>query len=308
MEMKKITILLATHNRAHLIGETLQSIKNQTYTNFECLITDDNSTDNTAEVVENVIKEDTRFLYFKKPKKYPKGLSATRNFGLDIATTRNAEYIQFFDDDDIMHPQKLELQIIPLINNSKLDFTLCKYRKFDFPEMIELDLQKADDKSCKIFTKNLLKSFYLNELDLNSLGPLWKAEVILNYRFNELLHYTEERDLYLRMFLQEKIKYKAIPYILFWYRKHPNAITSNFYGSKTNIKEKSRQISEVNFFKILLNKEKVPFFLLKSFLAKGIKQNKKEYLTGLKVYILKNYRWLNVKYLAVLFYLHLKLK
>ena len=142
----KVTILLATFNRAHLILETLESIKNQTYTNFECLITDDNSTDDTEVIVKAFRETDSRFYYFKKPKKYLQGLSATRNFGLDLAEERNAEYIQFFDDDDIMHPRKLELQIGPLIENSNLDFTICQYKKFRFVSEVNFDIKKIESK------------------------------------------------------------------------------------------------------------------------------------------------------------------
>lgn len=126
----KITILLATYNRAHLIEETLRSIQDQTYAHFECLITDDRSTDNTPETVRTFCEDDKRFLYFKKPDNYLQGLSATRNFGLDLAEKRQAMYIQFFDDDDIMHPQKLELQITPFFKDNTLDLTICQYRKF----------------------------------------------------------------------------------------------------------------------------------------------------------------------------------
>ena len=62
----QVYILLATYNRAHLIEETLVSIQNQTYTNFVCLITDDNSTDDTENVSKSFIKKDERFEYFKK--------------------------------------------------------------------------------------------------------------------------------------------------------------------------------------------------------------------------------------------------
>ena len=98
MDNYKVTILLATFNRAHLIEETLNSIKSQTYTNWECIIVDDHSTDATPKVVSRLIAEDSRFSYFLKTGAYKKGLSGTRNYGLDIAESREAKFIQFFDD------------------------------------------------------------------------------------------------------------------------------------------------------------------------------------------------------------------
>ena len=132
----RITILLATYNRAHLIGETLDSIIAQTYSNWECIIVDDHSQDGTESVITHYLDADSRFLYYKKTSNYKAGLSGTRNYGLDLALERDAEFIQFFDDDDIMHPQKLELKIRPLINNPSLDLSICCYRKFHSTETI----------------------------------------------------------------------------------------------------------------------------------------------------------------------------
>src|SRR5690606_16037492 len=128
-DLPKITILLATYNRAHLIGETLLSIQAQTYKNWECLIVDDHSEDETFTVVQKFKKEDHRFSYFLKKEGYKKGLSGTRNYGLDLARERQARFVQFFDDDDLMLPQKLELQIKPFLKNPDLNFTICKYEK-----------------------------------------------------------------------------------------------------------------------------------------------------------------------------------
>ncbi|MBT0608449.1 glycosyltransferase family 2 protein [Aequorivita echinoideorum] len=295
-----ITILLATYNRAHLIEETLRSIQNQTHVNFECFITDDNSSDDTAVTVKRFCQGDPRFHYFLKPEKYPKGLSANRNFGLDLAEKHGAQYIQFFDDDDIMHPRKLELQLKPFLVDKKLDLTICCYRKFDKTAMIEFDLDLADDKSCHIKTGNLLKSFYLNKINLNSLGPLWKAEVLKRYRFDERLRYTEERDFYLRIFLLQKIRYVPVPYILFWYRKHEKAITSNLYEDNGVYKKEAKRISETNFLNLVLKQEKAPYFLLKSFLKKAIITNNSKNLKGVNNYVLqKIFDW-KLRYFTIL--------
>tara|TARA_R110002012_G_scaffold281843_2_gene471414 strand:- start:5248 stop:6174 length:927 start_codon:yes stop_codon:yes gene_type:complete len=300
----QITILLATYNRAHLILEALNSIKNQTYTNFECLITDDNSTDYTAQVVEEFIKGDSRFKYFKKPLKYPQGLSATRNFGLDLAEERGAKFIQFFDDDDIMHPQKLKLQIIPLLKDQNLDMTLCMYRKFDFPKMIEFNFEKANDGSCHIAFKDLFKAFYLNQANLNSLGPLWKASKILKYRFDEELYYAEEREFYLRIFLLEEISYKPVEKVLFWYRKHENAITSNLYRD-ASIKSKSEELFVEKYLGSILSYNKAPYFLLKSYVKMSVNLKKTSWLKRIRMYLLKKDNLKNPKKFALLIYSYL---
>ncbi len=303
----KVTILLSTYNRASLIVETLDSIKNQTYNNFECLITDDNSTDDTEVVVNNFIKTDSRFYYFKKPKKYPQGLSATRNFGLDLAQERNAEYIQFFDDDDIMHPQKLELQIQPFRINNDLDLTICKYRKFGIPTTIEFDLDRADDNSCEIVFKNLFKAFYLNIANLNSCGPLWRSKKLLKYRFDQDLYYAEEREFYLRIFFKEQIIYKPVEFVLFWYRKHDQAITQNLYKDQ-EIKPTSENLAREKFLDFAIKEGRVPFFILKSYANIAIKSGQIATLKKIQEYLLNSLSNLDPRNMLLLGYTYLAKK
>lgn len=289
MNKNKVLVLVASFNRADLIIETLLSIKNQTYKDFTCFITDDNSKDVTTQVISEFCDKDERFKLFIKPSNYPQGLSATRNFGLDLAKAHNADFIQFFDDDDIMHPQKLKLQLAPFFSDKTLDMTLCAYRKFKIFDTIEFDLKKADDSSCNITTDNLLKSFYLNTLNLNSLGPIWSFKAIKDFRFNEELYYGEERDLYLRIFLMKSINYKSVPFILFWYRKHNKAITSNLYGDKSYLKKQGIVSSETSFLKLILEQKNAPFFLLKSYFRKSIINNNYVEFKKIILYVWRNY-------------------
>lgn len=269
MEETKVTILLATYNRAHLIGETLYSIQNQTYKNWECIIVDDYSIDNTKEVIEEFIKQDNRFIYFLKTKQYSKGLSGSRNQGLDIAQSRKVQFVQFFDDDDIMHPKKLELQMDAFMKNNKLDMSLCLYRKFHSLETIDFNLKTSNDNSCNIKSKNLFEDFLFNKINLNSLGPIWKLSSIKNYRFDESLCYAEEKDFYLRVFLKEKIIYEPINYVLFWYRKHSKAITSNLYDNQ-EIKAESEFLVKRKILLLILKERRISSWPILKYCIKNI--------------------------------------
>lgn len=265
-----ITIIMATYNRAHYITDTLNSIINQTYPNWECIIVDEGSIDDTEGIIKDFCKKDLRFSYYKKDlSKYKKGLSGTRNCGLDIAEELNAKYIQLFDDDDIMHPKKIELQILPFIQDSDLDMTLCCYRKFHNVETIEFDLNLADDKSCFIETNNLFDDFFYQKINMNSLGPIWKFDTIKKIRFDEKLFWGEEREFYLRIFLIKNIKYQPVNYILFWYRKHNLSITSNLYKNG-DVKEESQKRLNFKIAVLMLLKFKVDVkkfkFIFKVFL------------------------------------------
>ena len=286
----KITILLATCNRANLIQETLHSILAQTYENWECIIVDDFSIDKTKEIIASYIEKDSRFLYFLKTSQYEKGLSGTRNQGLDLAMKRKAKFIQFFDDDDIMHPRKLELKIKPFCDDHSLDLTICCYRKFHEMETIEYDLEKADDQSCNIQTNDLLKSFFLNQINLNSPGPLWRAAVLERYRFNEKLFYAEEREYYLRILLNEKLKFKVVDEILFWYRKHTSAITSNLYDDQTKVINSIRLFNLVVFHETLAQ-ENAPLYILKFFIKKALRHNDEKSIEELLQYFEKRSKY-----------------
>jgi glycosyltransferase involved in cell wall biosynthesis len=93
------------YNGAGFIIETLESVSKQTHPAFECIIIDDGSTDNTAEVVQNWIAGDSRYSYLYQ---LNRGLSAARNTGLDLA---KGDFIQFLDADDILLPSKLGEQL-----------------------------------------------------------------------------------------------------------------------------------------------------------------------------------------------------
>jgi glycosyltransferase involved in cell wall biosynthesis len=101
-----VSVILPTYNRAKLLPRSVESVLNQTYKNFELIIIDDGSTDNTKEVVQEYIRKDKRVIYLKHRKN--KGGSAARNTGIKKA---KANYIAFQDSDDEWIYNKLEKQV-----------------------------------------------------------------------------------------------------------------------------------------------------------------------------------------------------
>ena len=261
LKRPKIHILLATFNRAHLIGETLDSIISQTYTNWECIIVDDFSSDSTKLVIDDYLRKDQRFHYFPKTEKYGKGLSGSRNYGLDLAEKSGAELVQLFDDDDIMHPKKLELQIAPFLSDNSLDLTLCRYNRFVPGE----DLKEVEGNSeVNIESANLADDFLFNKVQINSPGPLFKARLFEEERFDEELAYGEEREMFLRIFFKHRPRYLAINKVLFFYRYHLSSITLK----ETNMQEKLganilvvQKLWKYLYENKLLNNKTVAFFL-----------------------------------------------
>jgi GalNAc5-diNAcBac-PP-undecaprenol beta-1,3-glucosyltransferase len=259
----KVSIIMATYNRAHFIVETLLSIQNQTFENWECLIIDDGGSDNTQEVIIDLLKNDGRFQFFKRPEPYEKGLSGCRNYGLDIA---RGEYIQFFDDDDLMHPEKLELQIAPFFNNDKLHFTVCKFQSIFEKETGEIEVIRPE---FNFIHSHLGDAILLGDLKINSLSTVWRKDILCEFRFDESLKYAEEWELYTRIGYKYPHNYIAIDDYLFTYRKHSNSLT---LGKDLNFeRRKTSAIIRVKILEYLtdsrLHTEKSILFLSKTFLV-----------------------------------------
>ena len=123
----KVSIIIPVYNRESLILETLKSIQKQSFQDWECIVVDDHSTDDTPNIVKKISKQDSRFKYFVRPSKKPKGANACRNYGF---LKSKGTFINWFDSDDIMHPEFLQTRISKLIEEDSLDFCACLGRKF----------------------------------------------------------------------------------------------------------------------------------------------------------------------------------
>jgi glycosyltransferase involved in cell wall biosynthesis len=143
------------YNAQKYVSYTMDSVLNQTYSNWEMLIVDDCSTDESLDIVKSYAKKDSRIKYLKA--KTNSGVSNARNIALENA---NGQFIAFLDSDDIWHPKKLEKQISFMKKNDST-ITFTSY------ELIDEDGKKLNKiiKAPKIVKyEDLLKS--------NSLGCL----------------------------------------------------------------------------------------------------------------------------------------
>lgn len=112
MNKPKVSIILPTYNRAYILSKAINSVLNQTYKEFELIIVDDGSTDNTSALVESFHDERILYLYTQ----INQGAAAARNYGIEHA---NYDYIAFEDSDDAWHPDKLEKQMSLMQSDSR---------------------------------------------------------------------------------------------------------------------------------------------------------------------------------------------
>lgn len=118
--MPVISIIIPTYNRAHQISIAIQSILNQTFADWECIVVDDGSLDDTESAIKKF--KDERVQYYKLNQN--KGACFARNYGI---LKSKGEYIAFQDSDDYWEKDKLEKQLI-FLQQKNLDLSFCRMR------------------------------------------------------------------------------------------------------------------------------------------------------------------------------------
>lgn len=119
-----VSMIITCYNQENHILNTLKSVKNQTYINWECIVIDDGSTDKSAEVIKELSKVDARFIYYHQNNA---GVSVARNNGFKLA---KGEYIHFLDGDDTIFPEKLEKQIYHFEQNQYISVCVTDHRHY----------------------------------------------------------------------------------------------------------------------------------------------------------------------------------
>lgn len=224
MSESLISIIIPTYNRADIIGETLDSIMAQTYTNWECIIVDDGSTDNTDAVINDYIIADSRFKFYKRPSNLLKGPSACRNYGFEKC---NGDFVHFMDSDDLYFPYSLETYLA----NAKetYDVVVAQVETTDFKTGIVNRINNLD-------FENLIEEFYLGSIIFYVSGPFWKMSFLKTKKnlFDEKITRQDDWDFNIRMLLEKpQINILNIPLIK--YRKHVDSLNSEV--SKLNSEE-----------------------------------------------------------------------
>jgi glycosyltransferase involved in cell wall biosynthesis len=189
-----ISIIIPTFNRAHLIGETLDSVIAQTYTNWECIVVDDGSNDYTCELLRFYSKKDSRIQYYQRPKDRPKGANACRNFGFELS---KGEYIHWFDSDDLMTRDNLQEKVSYLTNNEQVDFCISKAVKFEGNgrerKFIYSNLNLTVESS-------LYEDYITGKISILNVTPLWRRKIFESDElYDETLYQYQDLDLYSRI-------------------------------------------------------------------------------------------------------------
>ncbi len=120
-----VCVIMPAYNASRFIEEAIQSVIDQTFCDWELIVIDDCSSDDTVAIVENLAKTDPRITLLRN--EVNQGVAKTRNRGLDLC---RSSYVALLDSDDIWHPEKLERQL-RLAEGTGADILYCSYGIMD---------------------------------------------------------------------------------------------------------------------------------------------------------------------------------
>lgn len=301
-----VSIIIPVYNRELLILETLVSIQQQSYHNWECIIVDDHSTDNTQSVVRTFCRENKRFKYYVRPEERLKGANACRNYGFYKS---EGSFVNWFDSDDIMHSDFIKLKLEEFEKRKNIDVVISKTKMFQ--QTINNIIGKENR---TFFSETILEDFLTLKIAWYLPDAMWKANFLKNKKlFDENLLVGQDRDFHSRILVDEPI-ISIIDHYLTFYRKHQKNITDNIDNKNSVLLRKSHLSSLDKLMRILNNKGKLTntlkLFYFKSvmkylpFIIKdksGLKTliNILKKLSFINIYILINWIKFSIAYISL---------
>ena len=207
----KVSVIMPAYNSEEFIEQAIRSALNQTYSNLEVIVIDDNSNDGTNSIVKKLADEDDRVILVRN--EHNLGAAQSRNKGMDLC---RGEYVALLDSDDVWYPEKLEVQM-ELAQKENADIVYCSYAITD-----EKGQKKCPDfivSECASLESTIIKS----EISCSTaiLGP----GVIKGYRFPHE-YYHEDLALWLRL-LKDGMKAVGTKQVLAEYRLRGNSRAAN---------------------------------------------------------------------------------
>lgn len=203
-DIKRFSVILVSYNVERYIGEAIESVLNQSFTNFELIIVDDCSTDNTR---KNIRKYKDERIKVYKTKKNTGTASGTRNVGLGYAT---GEYILFLDGDDKLLDNEILRKIDTKIGNEEYDLIYLGYQDLGNEYKLRVSNAENSTKEARITC----------DVSFSVSARCWNRNFIEkhNMRFIEGMYYEDELFCMKANILAEKTTYGEFP--IFNYRRN----------------------------------------------------------------------------------------
>lgn len=209
-----VSIITATYNSAKFIESTYHSIYNQNYQNWEWIVTDDCSTDNTLAILESISSKDSRVKIYRN--KVNGGAAVSRNNSIEHAS---GEYVAFIDSDDLWLENKLEKQLDFMITNN-VSFSFTAYEIID---ELGRELKKTIDTQSRGFFD--YTDLLVKKVTLGCSTVMLNASLIKSFRM-PLIRTGQDYAFWLKILKNGNLAY-ILPSILTKYRVHSSSISRN---------------------------------------------------------------------------------
>src|SRR6185312_8177163 len=223
--MELVSIIMPAYNAGKFIEDSIRSVLNQTYHNWELLIVNDGSTDNTRAIAEEYSKRDKRIKVINQENKR---LAAARNTGIKNST---GEWIAFLDSDDIWATSKLEKQVKASGKLLNIDVFYTDGWIFKNEDLTNLTPYPTNTGQ---FTANEMYLLEYNGNCIPVLSVMAKRDIIDKIGFSEediFFNGCEDWDCWLRM-ARAGANFYGLDEKLFYYRQHDNNMSNNYLGMR----------------------------------------------------------------------------
>lgn len=229
----KVSVIIPIYNDELYLTDSLQSVYNQTFSDFECICVNDGSDDSTENIIDRFIGKDTRF---SKINKLNGGVSAARNTGLEAA---KGEFIFFMDHDDLIAPDALQN-----LFNTALEFNtnMVRGRMMMIPETFTIgELPKPTKRLNTHLFENPITDFYRNTRGRNKTWCyiwqcLFRHTAIRQIRFVESLRAGREDNLFMYEVIAGIKSYVQIDAVIAYHRhSKTSAMLSGYKPAQINM-------------------------------------------------------------------------
>jgi hypothetical protein len=242
METPLVSIVITCYNQAPLIHKAIESVLQQTHNNWECIVVDDGSTDNSIHVVADYCKQDTRIKQKTQPNQ---GVSAARNSGFKEV---KGEFLQFLDGDDWLLPEKIEKQVAYFTTHPEVDICYSNHQYYNETthKTKFFEFEKLSNKPLKQFLYGWHHSVAIPPHAFLYRRGIWKQDELpyaIDYKDRE------EDWIFHVMTAMKDISYGHIDEVLCTYFINDQSFTNSILNSCVNT------IKAANYINSLLSKE-----------------------------------------------------
>lgn len=242
-----ISVIVPCYKQVQYLNECLQSILNQSYQNWECIIVNDGSPDNTQEIAIKWTKKDTRFKYIYKENG---GLSSSRNIGLDVS---KGDYIQFLDCDDVIDSEKFMLSITAAKNTDRESIIVSHFKLFQNDKLD--DLKAFCELNIKLLNFESILYGWDYEFNIPIHCGIFSSSLFTNFRFPEQLKAREDWIMWLKIFSSNP-EVVFIDNQLAYYRYHEKSMTKDYIHMKSNF------FNSLSILKTVISEDEYQKFLI----------------------------------------------